>query len=283
MTFAPDCETTLERDGLDFHVEHFRAQADVRLSVIFVHGFSAHCALYRHVGRALSAKGVAVTTFDGRGHGRSGGQRGHVQEFADYLDDLAMIVEWARSQNPDLPWALVGHSLGGAIVASYTLDERRTQPDRAVLAAPYFKLKMKVPAPKRMAANVVAKVATTFSMPNGLVGKNISRNLTAVAGFDADPLIFHLASVGWFMATLRAQAHLRTHAQELKVPTLMLLAGDDRIVANEASLAFAQHAGGAVTVKTYEGLFHELFFEPEAATVIGDICGWLLAESVQRR
>lgn len=276
MTFAPDLENTLQREGLDFHLEHYRPAGQARLAVVVMHGFSAHCGLYRHVGRALAAQGTAVTQFDGRGHGRSGGRRGHVQDFGDYLDDLGMVIAWARAQDPGVPWALVGHSLGAAIVTAYTLDEKRGEkPSRLVLAAPYFKLKMKVAAPKRMAANVLAKVAPTLSMPNGLAGKDVSRHPAAVTGFDADPLIFHVASAGWFMATLRAQAHLRTHAQELAVPTLMLLAGDDRIVANEANLAFARGAGDQVTVKTYDGLFHELFLEPEADTVLADMASWL--------
>jgi alpha-beta hydrolase superfamily lysophospholipase len=278
MTVGPDLETTLERDGLHLHVEHYRANGEARLAVIFMHGFSAHCGLYRHIGRALAERGIAVTQFDGRGHGRSEGRRGHVDDFSDYLDDLSLVSEWARTQSPGVPWALMGHSLGGAIVSAYTLDPKRAQkPSRLVLVAPWFKLKMNVSAPKRMAANVMAKVAPTFSTPNGLVAENISRNPAAVAGFNSDPLIFHKASAGWFMTTLRAQAYVRTHPQDLKTPTLMLLAGEDRIVANEANLSFAQGAGDAVTVRTYDGLFHELFLEPEGAQVIRDIGDWLLS------
>jgi alpha-beta hydrolase superfamily lysophospholipase len=273
---VPDAETTLKRDGLDFHVEHYRAKGAARVSLVMVHGFSAHCGLYRHVGAALAATNVAVTQFDGRGHGKSGGRRGHVQDFAEYLDDLAMISNWARAQNPGLPWALMGHSLGGAVVASFVLDEKRGEkPNRLVLVAPWLKLKMKVPAPKRIATNVMAKIAPTFSAWNGLRAENLSRNLAVLDGFKNDPLVFHHATAGGFMATLRAQAHLRAHAQDLKVPTLMLLAGGDRIVANEANLAFAQAAGDIVTTKTYGGLFHELFLEPEAPTVIQDVADWL--------
>jgi alpha-beta hydrolase superfamily lysophospholipase len=275
---GPDLETTLKRDGLDFHVEHYRAKGPARLSLVMVHGFSAHCGLYRHVGAALAATDVAVTQFDGRGHGKSGGRRGHVQDFAEYLDDLAMMAEWARAQNPGLPWALMGHSLGGAIVASFVLDEKRAEkPNRLVLVAPWLKLKMKVSAPKRMAANVMAKIAPTFSTWNGLRAENVSRNPAVLDGFKNDPLIFHHATAGGFMATLRAQAHVRACAQKLKVPTLMLIAGDDRIVANDANHAFARAAGDIVTLKTYDGLFHELFLEPEAAIVLDDVGTWLTA------
>jgi len=276
MTVGPDQETTLERDALSFHVEHYRASGEARLSLVAMHGFSAHCGLYRHVGRALAARGIAVTQFDGRGHGHSGGRRGHVDDFEDYLDDLGMVVGWAKKQNAGVPWALMGHSLGGTIVSAFTLDPKRSEkPSRLVLLAPWLKLKMDVSTPKRMAANVMAKIAPTFSTPNGLAAENISRNPAAVAGFRTDPLIFHKASAGWFMTTLRAQAYIRTHAQDLKTPTLMLLAGDDRIVANEANLALAHGAKDAVVTRTYDGLFHELLLEPENATVIQDIGNWL--------
>jgi len=284
MTVAPNLETTLERSGLSFHVEHYRPEKDASLAVISMHGFSAHCGLYRHVGHALAARGIAVTQFDGRGHGRSSGRRGHVDAFTDYLDDLAMVVKWARARHPSLPWALMGHSLGGTIVASFVLDEQRTEkPSRMVMVAPWLKLKMKVPAPKRLAANVMAKIAPTFSSWNGLRAENLSRNPAAVAGFAKDPLIFHQATAGGFMATLRAQAYVRTHAQDLDLPTLLLVAGDDRIVANEANLGFAQGAGAIVAVKTYHGLFHELYLEPEAETVIRDIGDWLLSPLSQKQ
>jgi lysophospholipase len=274
----PDLQVLLQRSGLDFHVTHHGARGEARLSAILMHGFSAHVGLYSHVAAALADQGIAVTQFDARGHGKSGGRRGHVDDFGDYLDDLAMVIEWARRRNPALPWALVGHSLGGAIVAAYVLDEKRVdKPSRLVLAAPWLKLKMNVPAPKRLAANVVAKVYPTLTSGNGLLAENLSRTPEVVAGFGSDPLVHHVATAGWFMTTLRAQAHLRTHAAELKVPTLMLLAGDDRIVANEASETFAKDAGSIVEVRRYERLFHELYLEPEAETVVMDMREWLLS------
>lgn len=274
----PDLQVRLQRSGIDFHVVHHAARGEARLAAVMMHGFSAHVGLYKHVAAALADVGIAVTQFDGRGHGKSGGRRGHVDDFADYVDDLAMVIAWARQKNPCLPWVLIGHSLGGAIVSAYLLDEQRTEkPNRLVLVSPWLRLKMPVPAPKRMAANVVAKVYPTLSMDNGLRAENISRNPEVLAGFDSDPLVHHVASAGWFMTTLRAQARIRTHAAELKVPTLMLLAGEDKIVANDANETFARDAGNIVEVRRYDGLYHELYLEPEAETVVTDIRNWLLS------
>jgi alpha-beta hydrolase superfamily lysophospholipase len=77
------------------------------------------------------------------------------------------------------------------------------------------------------------------------------------------------------MATLRAQARIRLQANELAVPTLVLIAGSDRIVANEATLSFAREAGPIVELRHYPELFHEMFLEPDAETVLADIAAWL--------
>jgi len=244
-----------------------------------VHGYSAHCGLYRHVGHAFASAGIAVTQFDCRGHGRSTGRRGHVEDFQDYVEDLAMVVDWARQQDAKRPWALLGHSLGGTIALAFVLNQSRaTKPVRLVLAAPWLKLRMKVPAPKLAAANVAARFLPTFTMPNGLTAENVSRNPLVLAGFDKDPLVHHVATAGWFMATLRAQARIRLQASALSAPTLLLIAGGDRIVANEASLAFAREAGSLVEVRAYPTLFHEMFLEPEAEMVLTDISNWLVPD-----
>jgi lysophospholipase len=249
-----------------------------------VHGYSAHCGLYRHAGAAFSSAGIAVTQFDCRGHGRSGGLRGHVKAFDDYVEDLAMVVEWARRQDRGKPWVLLGQSMGGTISLAYVLDGVEAEwPSRLVVAAPWLKLKMKVPPPKQAAANVAARVFPTFTMPNGITAENVSRNPLVLDGFDRDPLVHHVATAGWFMATLRAQARIRQQADKLHVPTLMLLAGGDRIVANEANLAFAREAGPVVEVRTYPEVFHEMFLDPEADAVLTDISAWLLDSTPDKK
>ncbi len=276
----PDLETRLEGVGVHLHVEHYLPWGETRLALVMVHGFSAHCGLYRHVGAAFAAQGIAVTQFDSRGHGRSEGLRGHVDRFDEYIEDLARVVAWARSQSPAKPWALLGHSMGGAVSLAFALERGRAErPNLLVLAAPWLKLRMKVSAPKRAAANVVSRVLPTLRGPNGLRAEDISRNPQVQAGFRKDPLVHHVATAGWFMEMLRTQAMIRARARTLTVPTLMLLAGEDRIVANEANLSFARDAGGVVEVHDCPTLFHELFLEPEAAAVLADISAWLRARA----
>ena len=273
----PTHEESLLAGSVALHVEHFCPTGPARLVLVTVHGFGAHCGLYRHVAGALLARGIAVTQFDCRGHGRSEGRRGHVEVFDDYHTDLSLVVRRARERTPGVPWALMGHSLGGAIVLDHVLRRKSDpQADRLVAVAPWLELKMKVPMPKRAAAEVFARLKPTLTTGNGIKAEDVSRNPEVVANFFRDPLVHHVATAGWFAAVLRAQAALRAMAAQLQVPTLVLVAGQDRIVSSEATLAFAQAAGSTAEVRLYQDLYHDLFLEPEREQVVSDVADWLL-------
>jgi alpha-beta hydrolase superfamily lysophospholipase len=273
----PTHEESLSAGGVALHVEHFCPAVPARLVLVTVHGFGAHCGIYRHVAGALVARGIAVTQFDCRGHGRSQGRRGHVDRFDDYHDDLCLVVRRARERTPGVPWALMGHSLGGAIVLDHVLRQQsQPQADRLVAVAPWLELKMKVSVPKRAAADFFSRLKPTLTTGNGIKAEDVSRSPEVVANFFRDPLVHHVATAGWFASVLRTQAALRTMAGQLAVPTLLLVAGRDRIVSTEAALAFAQAAGSAVEVRRYQDLYHEIFLEPERERVLSDVANWLL-------
>jgi alpha-beta hydrolase superfamily lysophospholipase len=267
-------DTIAAAGGVTLHVESFVPRQQPRMVLVAVHGFSAHCGLYRHVGTALAEAGIAVVQFDCRGHGRSTGRRGHVTRFTEFVDDLALVIARAREDFPALPWALMGHSHGATIALDYVLGGRVT-PDRLVLAAPWLELAMKVPAWKRLPAPLLSRLWPTLTLPNGIRAEDVSRNPAVVENFQTDPLVHHVASARWFREARTAQARIRGAAATLTVPTLLLLAGQDRIVMNEANLELARAAAGVVELRQYDALYHELFLELEAPAVLSDIAGWL--------
>ena len=110
-------------------------QGPNRAVMVLAHGMSEHSGRYDHVGRFLAARGVAVHALDHRGHGRSGGEVGTVEDFDFYLDDLATFMTKVRGEHPSGPLILLGHSMGGLIVAAYLL-QRKPQPDLVVLSGP---------------------------------------------------------------------------------------------------------------------------------------------------
>jgi alpha-beta hydrolase superfamily lysophospholipase len=273
---VPDREETLAIEDGALHLEHYSPRGPAAGLLVAVHGFDAHCARYRHVGAAFAAQGYATTLFDCRGHGRSTGRRGHVTSFDHYGADLAAVVTAARSAHPEGPLVVMGHSQGGTVALDAVLREV-IKPDRLVLAAPWLGLAMAVPWWKRLPAPLLSRLWPTLTMGNGLRASDVSRNPAAVESRDADPLIHHVASARWFQEVQACQARIRNHVGPLLMPTLVLVAGQDKIVSTEATLTFAAGAGPAVAVRRYPDLYHELFLEPEQDQVLADIIGWLRA------
>lgn len=275
MARSPDADETLTTfDGLKLHVETFDAIPPVRAAVVMIHGFSAHCGLFRHVSTALARAGFAVTAFDCRGHGRSEGRHGYVKRFSDYADDLGRVIARARERSPGLPLAVVAHSQGVAVTLDYLFRSVGTF-DALVAAAPYLDLKMKVPLYKRMISPVLGVLWPTLTMSNEIALDLSCSNPEACAAMAADPLIRHVATPRWFNEVRATQARLRASATSLQIPTFMPVAGDDRLVDSAAAIAFAKAAGPIVDLKVYEKLFHELYLETDRDVVIADVVDWL--------
>jgi alpha-beta hydrolase superfamily lysophospholipase len=279
-------ETTVAADGLRLHVERFVPATPPIGALVVVHGFSAHIGNFRHVGQAFASAGLATTLFDCRGHGRSQGRRGHVDRFADFVADLDLIIAGARALWPAIPLSLVGHSHGALVSLAYLLEpgERRgrlTQPagvSTLACVAPFFGLRLPVPAFKRALARPLGRLWPTLALGNGVTGAAISRTPEVKAGYYTDPLIHHVATPRWFNEVRATQAWVLAAASGLTTPTMILVAGDDRLVSNEATLQFAQSAGAIVEVKRYDKLFHEMFLEPERDQVIADLVRWTIAK-----
>lgn len=259
--------------GITLHLERY-LPAEPRAHVLLVHGYASHCGLYRHVGEAFAADGLAVTAFDCRGHGRSTGRRGHATRFRDYLDDLDRVIDRVGGSAPGLPLYLVGHSHGATIVLDSVLS-RSQRPDGMVLVAPWLQLAMPVPRWKLRLGALTARIWPTLALGNGIRGEDISRNPEVLANFWKDPLVHHVATARWFAEATAAQRRILDTAAQLDVPALVLLAGADRIVVNDASEMLASRAPRFIRLQRFDGLFHELFLEPEWREVVAEILRFL--------
>jgi alpha-beta hydrolase superfamily lysophospholipase len=267
-------ESVTSKDGLRLYCERFTAKGTPRAAVVMVHGFSAHCTAFRHVAGALAAAGFDVTAFDCRGHGLSQGRPGFVRRFTDYDDDLYLILQHARRVSPDLPVAVAAHSQGVTITLDYLLRGAGTF-DAFVAAAPYLALKMPVPLYKRIMSPILGFLWPTLAMSNQIEPQLVARSPEVWEEIRKDPLVRHVATPRWFNEVRATQARLRASAATLAVPTLMLVAGADRLVDPAASIEFARAAGAVVDLRVYEDLFHEIYFEPERQSVIADVVSWL--------
>jgi alpha-beta hydrolase superfamily lysophospholipase len=116
-----ECSTLRTSDGLNLFLRRDIPRRPRGIAVI-LHSLGEHSGRYEAAAEKLKNGGYAVYRVDFRGHGRSDGPRGDVQDFRDYLIDIDTVVRYARKVFPALPLFLIGHSMGGLVAAAYAAE-----------------------------------------------------------------------------------------------------------------------------------------------------------------
>jgi alpha-beta hydrolase superfamily lysophospholipase len=244
--------------------------------LLLVHGLAEHSGRYGTLASHFVPRGFALYAVDHVGHGQSEGQRLYVANFAEYTDSLKIFLDHVRDSRSEAPLFLIGHSMGGLIVALY-LKAHQKGLAGAVLSGPAVRL-------RHVSAAVVAvgRLISLIFPRLGLVAleaDGISRDPSVLAAYLADPLVAKTritARLGAEM--LDAMERLQASAGRITVPLLILQGGADRLVDPAgAQLLYDQAASCDKTLIVYEGLYHEVLNEPERARVLSDLDQWLEA------
>jgi alpha-beta hydrolase superfamily lysophospholipase len=272
---------TLETaDGLKLHVHHSPAAGEGRGTVVLVHGLGEHCGRYAHVVQALNGWGWHAVAYDHRGHGRSEGPRGALNDPDALLDDLSRVVSAARSAHSG-PIVLFGHSMGGLVVARYGAEGTLDDPERwfhavdaMVLSSPALDADLTIG--QRFQLRLMRWLVPNLAVGNGLKPEWVSRDPKVVAAYMADPLVHDRITPKLVSFILNGGEFARTQASAWNLPTLLVYAGSDRCVAPRGSRAFASSAPShLVTAQEFPALYHEIFNEPEQQQVLQVMGDWL--------
>ncbi len=248
--------------------------AQVRAVVALVHGLGEHCGRYGHVAAALNQAEYALLAMDLYGHGRSGGQRGHIPAYETLLDEIAMLLEEAGRRFPGRPRFLYGHSMGGNLVLNYAL-RRRPHLNGVIATGPALRTASPPPAWQTTLARLIERVWPAFSMPNGLPRPFLARDPAVVQAYTDDPLVHNRVSARLGLAILESGRWALEHAAEMPLPLLLMHGTADRLTDPEASRAFATRASGDCALLLWEGFYHELHNEPEKEAVFAVMLDWL--------
>jgi alpha-beta hydrolase superfamily lysophospholipase len=128
----------------------------------------------------------------------------------------------------------------------------------------------------RALAAVMLRVAPRIPMPTHIDVRLLSRDPNVGEAYARDPLVSHAASAGWLRAIGRAQREVRAGAAQLRVPTLLMASGDDRLVDPEATRQFARQAPpDVVEFVWWDGSFHEMLNDVGREEVLARIVAWL--------
>lgn len=251
----------------DLHTTTFPID-DERGTVVIVHGLGEHSGRYAHVIDALNRARWSVVAYDHRGHGRSPGKRGALPHDDALLDDLGRVLDRVHDQRR----ILLGHSMGGAIAARFVAEERR-KVDALMLSSPALSAGLSLG--DRIKLAVAGVIAPDVALSNGLDATKVSHREEVVRAYQTDPLNHDRITPRLAKFILESGRIARAHARQWRVPTLLMWAGDDRLVDPEGSREFARNAPrDVVTSRELPGLYHEIFNEAEPV-VFETMLAWL--------
>lgn len=273
--------TLLSIDGTRLFYREWLVNAP-RAALHIVHGLGEHGGRYAHVAARLNALGIAVRAHDQRGHGRSAGARGALSRRDDLLDDLKLMFDDFARQQGSTPF-LLGHSLGGLVAARFATANYSALRG-LILSSPALAL-MLSPGQRALLA-VSSRLAPSLGVANGVDANWLSHDPTVAAAYRADPLNHARVTPRMVRFMLDAIDAAQQGAEGFATPTLMQVAGADRLVVAQGSRDFYERLpGGQRTLRWYDDAYHEIFNESaeRRARVFDDLSIWIDAHIPKQR
>jgi alpha-beta hydrolase superfamily lysophospholipase len=259
--------------GVKIHLRSWQPSEAPRAVVVICHGFNAHGGMYLWVAEQLVDAGYAVYALDLRGRGQSEGERFYVENVSEYVSDIAGTVRIAKSRHPGKAVFLFGHSAGGVVSATYTLDN---QAELAGFICEDFAFQ--VPAPGFALATIKGLSHVAPHLPAlKLRNEDFSRDPKVVEALNSDPLIAHEVQPAMTIAALvRADERLKVEFPKITLPLLILHGTEDKVTVCHGSEFFHKTAGSKdKTLRLYEGYYHDPLADVGKETVMADVKAWL--------
>jgi alpha-beta hydrolase superfamily lysophospholipase len=252
-------------------------EGEIKAAILIVHGLGEHSGRYLNVADYLVPRGYAIYGFDLIGHGKSAGERAYVERYEDYSETLLTYYKMVKAEQPELPIFLLGHSMGGLIVTEYLIDHSAYF-QGAIISAPSIMIPDFVTKFTVIAGKVLSKIAPKIGL-FGLDANAVSRDPEVVQAYVNDPLVFHGKTTARLSAeSLQAIMRVNEDMEQITAPLIILHGEDDKLANPKASeLLYDRASSIDKTLKIYEGLYHEVFNEPEREQVLGDVATWLEA------
>jgi alpha-beta hydrolase superfamily lysophospholipase len=272
-------ETKLDgQDGTSFYGQGWEPDdRKPKALIVLIHGLGEHTARFTHVGKAMTEAGYVLAGFDLRGHGKSGGARGHSPSLSAYMQDIRQFFHQMSQRYPDLPQFLYGHSLGGLLSLAYAIQYGAGL-EGVLVTSPGLRTALQEQKAKIALVRLLGSILPGITSPSGLDPATISRDPAVVQAYINDPLVHSTTSLGFGKAGLNAIDLCFARAKEFPAPLLIMHGTKDRLAYPGGSEDFAKlvrEAGQDVTLKLWEGLYHELHNEPEKAEVFKFMIAWL--------
>jgi alpha-beta hydrolase superfamily lysophospholipase len=261
--------------GTSLYYQSWMQDENPKAALLIVHGLAEHSGRYEHFADFFVDRGYTVFALDYLGHGKSDGDRCHIGQFSDYTDCIALLLNRVREECPGAPLFLVGHSMGGLVATRFLIDHQ-DEFAGSVLSGAAVQAAIEPSAIQRLAVKFFSKVLPKLRVLQ-LDASEVSRDPAVVDRYRKDPLVFS----GKVTARLAEQLFstmtwIKDKLGDIELPMLILHGSADGLTSPEGSRMLHDNiSSGIKKLIIYDGLYHEVYNEPEQEAVMQDVEDWL--------
>jgi len=261
------------KDGLKIYGRIWKPNT-TKAIICLVHGMGEHCSRYEHLAKFFNENDIAVIAYDQRGHGKSGGKRGHTPSYAMLMYDIDKLLAEKDLHLPKIPTFLYGHSFGGNMVSNYILANQ-PKIKGAIITGALFKLAFEPPRFKVALGKMMSNIYGGFTERSKLNANDLSHNKLIVQNYKKDVLVHDYVSARMFVDMMNAGKWALNNANKLSIPTLVMHGADDKITNPTGSSEFVEKAGSLATLKIWPNLLHEIHNETAQNEVFNYTLSWI--------
>ncbi len=243
--------------------------------VCLLHGHGEHIGRYEHVMQHLNVHNISCVGFDFRGHGKSGGKRGHSPSMNQLLADVEEALKFVRLNHLDIPMYLFGHSFGGCVVLNYVLKKPVVELSGFVASAPWLALAFEPPKWKIKLGQIMASIFPKLTLASELNPNHLSKEKEVVEKYKSDPLVHSKISARFFQETVNAGTYVSQSSEEIKLQGLVYHGNADQIVSFQTTKDAANQSN-QIEFHELDGVFHEPHNDLEKDEVLNLITKFIL-------
>lgn len=243
--------------------------------IILVHGMGGYSGRFFEFGPYLAKAGFQVYAIEQKGHGESPSIKGHICNFKLYTSDLKSLVGHAKSQHAGKKIFIFGESMGGLITLDFAIHHQELI-NGIILMSPAVKDKLPMTLKTRAEILKAAIFEPIGFFPAGFSSSLFTRDPVVAKRIDMDPLEVRNFTAKFYLSILKAIIYVNMKPRTIKLPVLMLLAGQDKMISAEAAAAyFKKIRSKDKELKWYPEMYHALYVDKDREKVFRDMITWI--------
>lgn len=250
------------RDSTELFVQSFFSNKKV--TIIALHGIAEHLGRHSYLPEILDDD-FNVVLFDLRGHGRSQGLKGHIDNFDLYLDDLEDLIKYLKTKQKMGEYYLFAHSMGALIAWAFLRKKSSLQkPSKVFLCSPPVLIPGRFGKllPSLLLKSLLV-LPLKFWLPRPFSIKTLSHDSKVEQKIMKDELCFSSFSTQLLVGLANCSKENFSSIFEPSCPVAVATGSKDKVVYSPNVLNYFLKCGNRVKVKSFSGAYHELHNEIE--------------------